>query len=98
MQIVNGGQTTASIFNAKNDRKSSIDLSKVYVQMKLSVIQSAEMMDEIVPRISTFANTQNKVQIADFSANDPFHRRIEELSRTIWAPAQGGAQAQKLVL
>ena len=90
MQIVNGGQTTASIFNARNDRKNSIDLSKVYVQMKLSVIQSAEMMDEIVPRISTFANTQNKVQIADFSANDPFHRRIEELSRTIWAPTQGG--------
>ena len=47
-------------------------------------------MDEIVPRISTFANTQNKIQIADFSANDPFHRRLEELSRTVWAPAQGG--------
>lgn len=47
-------------------------------------------MNEIVPRISTFANTQNKIQVADFSANDPFHRRIEELSRTIWAPAQGG--------
>lgn len=58
--------------------------------MKISVIHSAEDMDEIVPRISTFANTQNKIQIADFSANDPFHRRIEELSRTIWAPAQGG--------
>lgn len=90
MQIVNGGQTTASIFNAKNDRKIAADLSQVYVQMKISVIHSAEDMDEIVPRISTFANTQNKIQIADFSANDPFHRRIEELSRTIWAPAQGG--------
>ena len=90
MQIVNGGQTTASIFNAGNDKKNRVDLSEVYIQMKLSVIQSAEMMDEIVPRISTFANTQNKVQLADFSANDPFHRRIEELSRTVWAPAQGG--------
>lgn len=58
--------------------------------MKISVIHSADDMDEIVPRISTFANTQNKIQVADFSANDPFHRRIEELSRTIWAPAQGG--------
>ena len=65
--------------------------------MKLSVIQSAEMMDEIVPRISTFANTQNKVQIADFSANDPFHRRIEELSRTICSHT-GRSQAQELVL
>lgn len=90
MQIVNGGQTTASIFNAKNDKKNPADLSQVYVQMKVSVIESVENMDEIVPRISTFANTQNKIQVADFSANDPFHRRVEELSRTIWAPAQGG--------
>lgn len=94
MQIVNGGQTTASIFNAKNDKKLGIDLSRVFVQMKLSVIESAENMDVIVPRISTFANTQNKIQVADFSANDPFHRRIEELSRTIWAPAQGGFKPQ----
>ena len=90
MQIVNGGQTTASIFNAHKDRKINADLSKVFVQMKLSVITSPEDMDEIVPRISAFANTQNKVQVADFSANDPFHRRVEELSRIIWAPAQGG--------
>ena len=62
--------------------------------MKISVITSSDDMDEIVPRISAFANTQNKVQIADFSANDPFHRRIEELSRTIWAPAQGGLLPQ----
>lgn len=90
MQIVNGGQTTASIFNAHYDKKIAADLSKVFVQMKLSVITSPEDMDVIVPRISAFANTQNKVQVADFSANDPYHRRIEELSRTIWAPAVSG--------
>ena len=66
MQIVNGGQTTASIFNAHKDRKINADLSKVFVQMKLSVITSPEDMDEIVPRISAFANTQNKVQVAVF--------------------------------
>ncbi len=87
MQIVNGGQTTASIFSAM---KNGIDLSDVYVQMKLSVISSPDDMDEIVPLISKFANTQNKVQVADFSANDPFHRRLEELSRTIWTPGNGG--------
>ena len=90
MQIVNGGQTTASIFNANHDKKIAADLSKVFVQMKVSVITSPEDMDEIVPRISAYANTQNKVQVADFSANDPYHRKIEELSRTIWAPAQSG--------
>ena len=51
-------------------------------------------MDEIVPKISAYANTQNKIQMADFSANDPFHRRIEELSRITWAPAQGGQKPQ----
>lgn len=90
MQIVNGGQTTASIYNALRDKKVSVDLSKVFVQTKISVITSPENMNEIVPRISSYANTQNKVQIADFSANDPFHRRIEELSRTIWSPAING--------
>lgn len=90
MQIVNGGQTTASIFNAHHDKKIVADLSKVFVQMKLSVITAPEDMDKIVPRISAFANTQNKVQVADFSANDPYHRRVEELSRTIWTPAVNG--------
>lgn len=94
MQIVNGGQTTASIYNAKKDKKINADLSKVFVQMKLSVISSSEEMDEIVPKISAYANTQNKIQMADFSANDPYHRKIEELSRIIWAPAQNGAKPQ----
>lgn len=94
MQIVNGGQTTASIFNAYSDKKINSDLSKVFVQMKISVITSPDDMDKIVPRISAYANTQNKVQIADFSANDPYHRRIEELSRTIWSPAKGGLLPQ----
>lgn len=90
MQIVNGGQTTASIYNAKRDKHINADLQQVFVQMKLSVIGSTESMDEIVPKISAYANTQNKIQVADFSANDPFHRKIEDLSRVIWAPAQNG--------
>ena len=94
MQIVNGGQTTASIYNAWKDKKLDVDLSKVFVQMKLSVISTSAAMDEIVPKISAFANTQNKIQMADFSANDPFHRKIEELSRITWAPAQGGRKPQ----
>lgn len=90
MQIVNGGQTTASIYNAIKDKKIGADLTKVFIQMKLSVINSAEDMDEIVPKISAYANTQNKIQMADFSANHAFHRKIEDLSRAIWAPAQNG--------
>lgn len=92
LQIVNGGQTTASIYHAA--KKDKADLSRIFVQVKLTVLVDTTKMDEIVPRISQYANNQNKVQTADFSANDPFHRKIEELSRTIWAPAANGGQRQ----
>jgi hypothetical protein len=91
LQIVNGGQTTASIYQAV--KKDKADVSDIYVQAKLSVVNQ-EQMDEIVPLISRYANNQNKVSEADFSSNDPFHVKIEELSRTIWAPAVDGTQRQ----
>ncbi len=87
LQIVNGGQTTASIFSAMKNFKA--ELSKVYVQVKLTVIPP-EKVDAIVPRISEYANTQNKVSAADFFSNHPFHLRIEEISRRLWAPSPDG--------
>ena len=91
LQIVNGGQTTASLYHtAKKDKAS---LKGIYVQAKLSVIPP-DQIDGIVPLISRYANSQNKVSDADFYSNDPFHVRIEELSRTIWAPAVDGTNKQ----
>lgn len=87
LQIVNGGQTSASLHYAKVKGKQ--DLSDVYVQAKLSVVEPTHLMN-LVPRISQFANSQNKVNMADFSANDPFHVEIEKLSRSVWAPGKGG--------
>lgn len=90
LQIVNGGQTTASIFNVmKRDKAENLD--KVRVQMKLSVVRS-DLVDAIVPKISLYANSQNKVSDADFFSNHPFHRRIENFSRNVWAPAGEGTQ------
>jgi hypothetical protein len=85
LQIVNGGQTTASIHRA--GKKDQADMSRVYVQMKLSQVRS-ELLDTLVPRISLYANSQNKVNEADFSANDQFHQKLESLSRTVWAPGE----------
>ncbi len=48
----------------------------------------------MVPLISQHANSQNKVNTADFSANGPFHQKIEQLSRSIWAPAASGVDRQ----
>lgn len=82
-QIVNGGQTTASIFHTEKKFKS--DISKVYVQMKLTVIKDEEKKTETVPFISRYANSQNKVSELDLTSNNPFLQRIEELSRTTFA-------------
>jgi hypothetical protein len=91
LQIVNGGQTTASLFHAK--KRDRAELSKIFVQMKLSIIDSAQS-EQVVPKISQYANTQNKVNAADFFSNHPFHVRLEEFSRRIWAPARHGAQRE----
>lgn len=91
LQIVNGGQTTASIFSAA--KRDKADLSRVFVQMKLSIVQPAKAM-EVVPRISEYANSQNRVNAADFFANHPFHIRLEEMSRRLWAPAADGSFRQ----
>lgn len=91
LQIVNGGQTTASIFSA--GKKDKAELGRIFVQMKLSVVDPDRAM-EVVPKISEFANSQNKVNAADFFANHPFHIRMEEFSRRIWAPAPDGSFKQ----
>lgn len=91
-QIVNGGQTTASIYHAlKRDR---VDLSKVTVQVKLTVLSNPSDIAKFVPLISQYANSQNKVNAADFSANAPYHVTLEELSRRIWAPSSSGTERQ----
>lgn len=89
-QIVNGGQTTASIFHAL--KKERVDVSNVVVQMKLTVLTNPVKVIEIVPLISRFANSQNKINTADFSANGKFHHQLEHLSRDNWAPPQGGLE------
>lgn len=84
LQIVNGGQTTASIYNTA--KKDNADISDILVQIKLSVIKVKEQYAEIVSRISRYANTQNKVNDADFSANNPALVEIERISRYVLAP------------
>lgn len=65
-QIINGGQTTASISNARY--KDKADLSSIFVQMKLTSIDEStpEESDELIRNISRSSNSQNKVSDADF--------------------------------
>jgi hypothetical protein len=85
LQIVNGGQTVASIHRAKD--RDKIDISQVFVQAKLTVVRP-DQVEQLVPLISRYANTQNRVNEADFSANHPFHVKLQQLSQSIWAPGE----------
>ena len=89
-QIVNGGQTTASIFHAW--KKERMDISDVVVQVKLTVLTDPAKVADIVPLISRYANSQNKVNTADFSANGKFHHQLEQLSRTVWTMPVSGME------
>ena len=86
-QIVNGGQTTASIYNAF---QSKLPLDRVFVQVKLTVIKSREQDEDITHNISQYANSQNKINMSDFNANDPYHIKMEQISRTTFIPVARG--------
>lgn len=87
MQIVNGGQTTASIYFTER-KERHIDLSRVRVPAKIIVMRShdPEAEEALISDISRFANTQNAVKISDLSANKPFHVELEKLALSTYRP------------
>lgn len=90
LQVVNGGQTTVSIHRAWKLDKMEANVRQVFVQGKLTVITTAdndgEGFVEMVRSISKFANSQSAVRADDLEANQPWHVRFEQLSRTVWTP------------
>jgi len=90
LQIVNGGQTTSAIYAAWKNGK--LDVSKINVQIKLSVVLDKNEKDEFVSKVSEYANTQNKVNKSDFFSNSPFHKEFKDYSKRVWAPVKSGSQ------
>lgn len=91
-QIVNGGQTTASIFNVF---KGQNDLEQVSVQIKLIVIKNTNESNQIISNISKYANSQNKINMSDFNANDDYHIEMENISRKIFIPVEKGKPTEQ---
>ncbi|MEI7105876.1 AIPR family protein [Pectobacterium versatile] len=91
-QIINGGQTTASLSNTRH--KDKYDLSAIFVQMKLTVIEKIPEEDatQLIQDISRSSNSQNKVSDADFFSTHPFHIWIERCSQQLYARAVDGSQ------
>jgi AIPR protein len=83
-QIVNGGQTTASLHRAL--RQDKADLTDIQVPAKIIRVGESANLDNMVSAVSRSANSQNTVQPADFSANEPFHVAVETLANNIWLP------------
>ena len=88
LQIINGGQTTASLTSAK--LKDGLSLDNIFVPMKLTIVKNDDY-DEMIQNISRYANSQNKVTEADLFSNHPFHRTFEELSKKIQTPVTAGS-------
>lgn len=86
-QIVNGGQTSASIYNARANK--GLNISKVNVMAKITVVKDENNYDNIVKNISRYANTQNAIKFSDFSSNDRYNKRMAEWSRITYTPAFG---------
>ena len=80
LQIVNGGQTTVTIYECSKD---PLDLSEVIVPMKLTILKRRENEAEMVSNISRYANTQTAIAKSDLSSNEPFYKEMEKLSRNI---------------
>jgi hypothetical protein len=87
LQIVNGGQTTASLHRAL--LQDNADLQEIQVPIKIIRVSGAEL-NEMVTAVSRSANSQNTVQPADFSANQPFHVAVENLANNVWIPDGSG--------
>ena len=87
LQIVNGGQTTSSIYFASRDDRT-IDLSHVMVPAKIIILKGSndEARDRLISDVSKYANSQTAVKFSDLSANRPFHVQFEKLAHDTWCP------------
>ncbi len=92
LQIINGGQTTATL--AATNIKHNADLSGIFVQMKLTVLKEED--SDLIRNIATYANSQNKVKTADLNSSHQFYVRIEDFSRKIYAPLESGHIVQEM--
>jgi len=90
LQIVNGGQTTASIYAASEKHK--VDLSEVNVPMKLSLVKKLDIHSTFVSNVAEFANTQNKVNKSDFFSNHKYHIDMKKVSSRLWVNRKAGSQ------
>ncbi len=85
-QIVNGGQTTASIYFSK---KEGLDISNVKVMAKINVAKNVSEADleDLISNISKYSNTQSRVSNVDLRSKSPQLRILKSLSDSVITPS-----------
>jgi hypothetical protein len=85
-QIVNGGQTTATIYFSQKD---GLDISKVKVMAKINVAKNAneEDLNELISNISRYSNAQSKVSNADLRSRNQQLIRLKSISESTLTPS-----------
>jgi hypothetical protein len=85
-QIVNGGQTTASIFFSKKD---GIDVSKVNVMAKINIAKQTDdnELEQLINNISKYSNAQSRVSKVDLKSRNPQLVKIKQLSESVLTPS-----------
>jgi hypothetical protein len=85
-QIVNGGQTTASIYFS---HKEGLDISKVKIMAKINVAKnvSEDELNDLITDISKYSNSQTKVTNVDLDSRNLQLSKIKSLSDSIVTPS-----------
>lgn len=85
-QIVNGGQTTASIYFSK---KEGLDIRNVKVMAKINVVKETteEELEELITNISTFSNAQSRVSKVDLRSRNPQLVKLKSLTESVLTPS-----------
>ena len=85
-QIVNGGQTTASIYFSQ---KEGLDISKVKVMAKINIAKDVNEcdLDDLISNISKFSNTQSRVSNVDLRSKSPQLRKLKTFSDSVITPS-----------
>lgn len=84
-QIVNGGQTTNTIFNMYNRK---IDLQNAFVTLKISEInfEDEKKKSQAISDIARYANSQTQIKESDLAANIGYMLKLDEISKSEWTP------------
>lgn len=78
-QIVNGGQTTATLSECVKEKLEGI--SEVVVPVKMTVVKNLSNAANLISNISVFSNTQTAIKKSDPPSNLPYYINIKKLSQ-----------------